>query len=139
MATNYVVELTEEAEKVYARLHEEALECLKRGDFANSKVTAFNMVEEVLDRIIPHDPFNPSRALTGTLSNIFRIKKGRMRVCYIGSSRDKRIIILYISDTLRKEGDINDPYSVFSRMVLSGRFDMISSLKSSACASGKSS
>ncbi len=123
MATSYVVELTAEAEKVYARLHDEALKCLERGDPANSKVTTFNMVEEVLDKIIPHDPFNPSRALTGTFSNIFRIKKGRMRVCCIGSSREKKIIVLYISDTPRKEGDINDPYSVFSRLVLSGKFD----------------
>jgi len=123
MASSYLVELTQEAERVYERLYEEAHECLEAGDSTNSKVTTFRMIEEVLDKIIPHDPFNPSRALTGTFSNIFRVKKGRMRVCYIGSSQGKKIIVLYISETPRKQGDLNDPYSVFSRMVLSGRFD----------------
>jgi len=123
MATSYLVELTKEAQRVYQRLYEEAQECLETGDRTNSKVTTFRMIEEVLDKIIPHDPFNPSRALTGIFSNIFRIKKGRMRVCYIGSSQERKIIVLYISDTPRKHGDVNDPYSVFSRLVLSGRFD----------------
>ena len=38
-----------------------------------------------------------------------RVRKGRIRICYIGRSDQKRIIVLYIS--ARKEGDA-DPYAV---------------------------
>jgi len=79
-------------------------------------------VEEVLERIIPHDPFSPSRALSGVLSGIFRVKKGRTRICYIGSSKTKRIVVLYISDTPRKQGDSKDPYAVLTKMVHAGKF-----------------
>ena len=56
-------------------------------------------------------------------AKIYRVKKGRIRICYIGRSDQKRIIVLYISDTPRKEGDVNDPYAVLSRMLRSGDYD----------------
>ena len=123
MSSGYEVELTETAEKVYLRAFEEAQVCIGRGDRTNSKVKHFRIIQEALDTIIPHDPFNPSRALSGSLSNIFRVKKGRVRLCYIGSSQQKKITVLYISDTPRKEGDKQDPYAIFSKMVESGRLD----------------
>src|SRR5260370_42141211 len=104
-AGGYTVELTDIAEKTYVRMAEEAQACLDRGAETNSKVTAFRMVEEALDRIIPHDPFAPARALAGLLSGYYRIKKGRMRICYVGNSATKVIKVLYISDTPRKAGD----------------------------------
>jgi len=122
---SYTVELTRTAEEVYTRIYEEAQDCLDAGDETNSKVKLFRIVEEVLDVIIPHDPFARDRALAGNLSNIFRIKKGRMRICYIGSSKLRKIYVLYISDTPRKAGDIRDPYQVFTRLVLSGQFDEV--------------
>ena len=123
MATEYVVELTKTARTTYERIFEDAQECLQKGDKTNSKVTLSNMVDEMIDRIIPHDPFNPERALQGPLSNIFRVSKARMRICYVGSSNTKKIVILYISETPRKAGDVHDPYSIFTRLVLSGKFD----------------
>lgn len=122
MAAAYQVELSEVAEKVYRRLYAEAQECLERGDETNSRVKQFRIVEEVLDKIIPHDPFARDRSLSGVLSGIFRVKKGRMRICYIASSESKRIVVLYISDTPRKAGDAKDPYAVFTKMVRSGKF-----------------
>ena len=119
----YTVELTPSAERVYSKLYEEAQACIESGDRSNSKVTRFNMVEEALDKIIPHDPFAPDRSLSGPLSGIFRVKKGRLRICYVGSSAHKRIIILYISDTPRKAGDANDPYALFTKLVASGKYD----------------
>ena len=123
MATTYEVELTARAEARLRRIHEDCQKCLDAGDDSNAKVKLFRMVEEMLTKIIPHDPFNPSRALSGRLSNFFRIKKGRIRVCYIGSSEHKKIMILYISETPRKEGDVNDPYALFTKLVMSGKFD----------------
>ena len=84
MSGKYTVELTATAESVYRRIYEEAQACIKVGDISNSKVTLLRMIDDALDNLIPHDPFDPARALSGPLSNIFRIKKGRTRICYIG-------------------------------------------------------
>ena len=75
MASGYDIELTETAEKVYLRAFEDAQECIRRDDPANSKVKHFRIIQEALDTIIPHDPFHPSRALSGALSNISASKK----------------------------------------------------------------
>ena len=120
MASGYTVELTPTAERVYVRAFEQAQECVKRGDAANTKVKHFRIIQEALDTIIPHEPFHPKRALSGKLAKIFRVKKGRIRICYIGRSDQKRVIVIYISETPRKEGDSNDPYAVLSRILRSG-------------------
>jgi hypothetical protein len=125
MAEPYDVELTAVAEQTYIRIYRDAQGCIREGDFGNSKVTLLKQVDEAIDKLIPHDPLNPQRALRGPLSNIFRVSKGRMRICYIASSQHRKIAILYISETPRKAGDINDPYSVFTRLVMSGKFDEI--------------
>jgi mRNA-degrading endonuclease RelE of RelBE toxin-antitoxin system len=95
------------------------------GDTSNAKVKLLRAVDDAIDNIIPHDPFSLGNALSGSLSNIFRAKKGRMRIYYAASSKDRRIVILYISESLRKAGDAHDPYSVFARLVLQGRFDEV--------------
>ena len=122
-ASSYAVSLTEIAETVYSRYYREAQSCIESGDHSNSKVTRFRMVEEALDKIIPHEPFAPERSLSGPLSGIFRVKKGRLRICYAGSSEQRRIVILYISDTPRKAGDANDPYALFTKLMKSGEYD----------------
>lgn len=124
-SSDYAIELTPTAEKVYRRLFEESSACLAQGDTGNSKVTTFHMVEEALDRIIPHDPFATERALSGPLSGLVRVKKGRIRICYAASSKLKKIVIIYIYDTPRKAGDIQDPYSILTRLVLSGKMDTV--------------
>ena len=125
MAHEYTVELTPTAEKVYNRAFEEAQQCVRRGDATNTKVKHFRIIQEALDTIIPHDPFSPKRALSGSFSNIFRVKKGRIRICYVGSSEQKKIVVLYIADTLRKAGDRNDPYAILDRMLRAGDCDSI--------------
>jgi mRNA-degrading endonuclease RelE of RelBE toxin-antitoxin system len=123
MASGYTVELTATAEKTYNRAFEEARKCVTAGDSANAKVKHFRILQEALDTIIPHDPFSRKRALSGSLANIFRVKKGRIRICYIGASEQKRLIVLYISDTPRKAGDSNDPYAILHRILRSGDCD----------------
>ncbi len=125
MQTRYAIELTATAERAYRRIHEDAQRCLESGDSTNSKVTLFNMVEELLDKIIPHDPFAHGKGLSGALSSCFRVKKGRLRVCYTGSSKQRKIVILYISNTPRKAGDVHDPYAIFTQLVMSGEYDRI--------------
>lgn len=123
MPGKYAVELTKTAQDTYERIFKEAQDCLRKGDLSNSKATLLRMVDEAIDVIIPHDPFNPARGLQRPLSNIFRVKKARMRICYAASSKAAKIVILYISETPRRAGDAHDPYSIFTRLVLSGRFD----------------
>lgn len=125
MPHGYRIELTEGAEETYTRLSQEAQTCLDRGDRSNSKVTLFRMVEEAIDKIIPQDPFNPRRALSGPLSNMFRVRKGRVRILYAGSSKQRRIVILHISDAPRKAGSRHDPYVVFTRLFEAGLFDNV--------------
>ena len=121
----YEIRLTKQAEQVYARACREAEQCIEAGDKTNAQLTHFRMLEEVIEKIIPHDPFHPRRALSGQLSNIFRVKKGRLRICYIGNSSSRTITILYISETLRKAGHKTDPYRVLRKIVRSGRFDEV--------------
>jgi mRNA-degrading endonuclease RelE of RelBE toxin-antitoxin system len=83
------------------------------------------MVREAITTIIPNDPLNKRYALRGKLSNIYRLRKGRLRICWIASSQMRRICILFIAQTLRKEGDANDPYVIFQNLLESGQFDEV--------------
>jgi len=98
---------------------------MEKGESSHPHVKLLRIVDECLDKIIPHEPFSKDRALTGEFANIFRVKKGRIRICYIASSRAYEIVVLYISETLRKAGDKRDQYVVFSSLVMSGQYDQI--------------
>lgn len=119
----YAVDMTESARQVYVNMYRLAREAEQRGDYASSHGTTFSMVREAVKKIIPSDPLNKRYALADELSNIFRIHKGRLRICWIASSKHRRVLILFISETLRKAGDVNDPYRIFTRMVMTGQFD----------------
>lgn len=114
--------MTDSAAAVYEDMYRRAREAENRGDPTNAHCTNFNMVREAVRTIIPNDPINRRNALTGKLSNVFRLHKGRMRILWIASSDLREIVILYISETLRKQGDVNDPYQIFTKMVMSGEF-----------------
>jgi|SRR5262245_37939698 len=122
-AERYSIDMLLGAEEVYIDLYKKAKDAEKRGDYTSSHCTTLRMIQEAIKDFIPQNPLNPKYALSGELANIFRIKKGRFRICWIASSKLKRICVLYISENLRKEGDINDPYRVFAQMVMSGKFN----------------
>jgi mRNA-degrading endonuclease RelE of RelBE toxin-antitoxin system len=119
----YSLDLSEVAKQAYSRIWESARNQVDNGNQAGSHVKLLRLVDECLDTIIPHDPFNPKRALSGALSSVYRVKKGRIRICYVASSQHSRITVLYISETMRKEGDRRDPYAVFTKLVMSGEYD----------------
>jgi mRNA-degrading endonuclease RelE of RelBE toxin-antitoxin system len=121
----YEVDMTATAEAVYKSLYRQAKEAEQRADYTSAHITTFEMVKDAVKRIIPSDPLNRKYALRGQLSNIFRLKKGRMRICWIASSKMRRVCILFVSETLRKEGDANDPYVILQNIVDSGTFDAI--------------
>lgn len=118
----YDVILSPAAEVAYEGLYRRAAEARDRGETTSSHFTALNMIDEVIENI-PRDPFNKKYALQGDLSGIFRMKKGRLRICWIGSSSSRKIYVVFISETLRKEGDVNDPYRLVKSMMMSGQYE----------------
>jgi mRNA-degrading endonuclease RelE of RelBE toxin-antitoxin system len=121
----YEVDMTETAAGVYKALARLSKAAEAAGDYVSAHCTTFNVVKDAIHRIIPNDPLNKNYALRGDLANIFRIRKSRLRICWIASSHMRRVCILFISESLRKEGDINDPYVIFKSLLESGMFDGI--------------
>jgi mRNA-degrading endonuclease RelE of RelBE toxin-antitoxin system len=119
----YEIDMTEAAEEVYKKLARLSKTAEAAGDYVNAHCTTFHMVRDAITRIIPNEPHSKNHALRGDLANIFRLRKGRMRICWIASSRMRRVCILFISESLRKEGDTNDPYEIFKSLLDSGIFD----------------
>ena len=116
----YEVQLSKAAEAVYEGYYSRAAEARERGEATSAHYTALNMIDQAIDEIIPRDPFNKRYALEGNLSGIFRLKKGRMRICWIVSSNLKRAVVIFISETLRKAGDSADPYELIASMLMRG-------------------
>jgi len=121
----YTVEMTASAEAVYVDLYRRAKAAESVNNPSSAHCTTFHMVREAVKIIIPGDPLNKRYALRGKLSNVFRIRKGRLRICWIASSRTRRICILFIAQTLRKEGDPRDPYVLFEKLMEAGHFDRV--------------
>jgi mRNA-degrading endonuclease RelE of RelBE toxin-antitoxin system len=119
----YDVGFSNTAADIYGRLHKSMMDAEARGDTSSNHHTVFRMVEDTIKNVIPRDPINKKYGLSGPLSRFFRIKKGRHRICWAVSSEKRKVIILFISETLRKEGDVNDPYNIFTKLVMSGKFD----------------
>jgi len=119
----YDVEMSDSAAGVYKDLYQKMKIAEARGDSSSAHHTVFRMVEDVIKNVIPQDPINKRYGLSGPLSRFFRMKKGRYRICWAASSQKRKVIILFISETLRKEGDANDPYNIFTKLVMSGKFD----------------
>lgn len=121
----YDVGFTESAAAIYTNLHSKMIEAELRGETCSSHHTTFRMIQEAVKVTIPRDPVNKKYGLSGPLSRYFRIKKGRFRICWAASSQRRKVCILFISETLRKEGDVNDPYNLFTKLVMSGKYDGI--------------
>jgi mRNA-degrading endonuclease RelE of RelBE toxin-antitoxin system len=118
----YEIEMVPSAEAVYRKLFQNMQDAEARGEKSSSHHTTFRMVQEVIKTIIPRNPIDRSYGLSGPLSKYFRIKKGRMRICWAADSAARKATILFISETMRKEGDANDPYNIFTKRVMSGEF-----------------
>jgi mRNA-degrading endonuclease RelE of RelBE toxin-antitoxin system len=121
----YEVVLSGAAEAAYERFYRKAAEARDRGEPTSYHFTALNMIDEVLEKVIPRDPFNKRYALQGVLSGVFRMQKGRLRICWIGNSSERKVCVIFISESLRKQGDANDPYRLLTNMLLSGDCDEI--------------
>ena len=122
-STPYAVEFSDTAFQVYASLYRKMQEAESRGEHHSAHHTVFRMVEEVIKVFIPRNPLDKNYGLHGSLSQFFRVKKGRYRICWAASSKQRKVCILFISETLRKQGDASDPYNIFEKLVASGKFN----------------
>jgi mRNA-degrading endonuclease RelE of RelBE toxin-antitoxin system len=125
LSGKYRVVLLPNAEETYRRIYKDAQGPLSRNNATHPKVKLLRIIDECLNTIIPHDATSSRRALSGALAGFYRVKKGRMRICYAVAEQDSEILIMYISETPRKQGDKNDPYAVFTKIVMSGEYDEI--------------
>jgi len=78
------------------------------------------MVDDAVRRLIPENPIAKQYALHGPLANFFRIAKGRTRIVWTVSTSHRAILVVFISDTPRKDGDAQDPYVVLTRLAKAG-------------------
>lgn len=93
----------------------------------HATVKLFAAITVGIESKIPSDPFAAHFALTGTLKRYSRMKKmglpGRYRLFFrvFDTTEMKAIVILWLGYP-RKEGDKNDCYEVFAKMVNRGEF-----------------
>lgn len=83
-------------------------------------------VRQADQTIIPQDPDRKDYRLSGILRKYRRYKQGlqRYRLFFCFSNTPPIILYLYLNDEkhLRKDGDKNDPYAEFQRLVDRGLF-----------------
>ena len=94
---------------------------------SHPKVKLYTALMRIIKERIPADPYNPAFALKGPLAPFKRAKKmgleSRHRLFFkvMRAENQQAIFILWLGYP-RKDGDKNDCYSVFSRMIASGEF-----------------
>ena len=78
-------------------------------------------LKKATEEIIPEDPNKRVYQLRDDLKKYRRYKQGlqRYRLFFAFASKPPIILYLYINDksSLRKDGDKNDPYTIFSKLV----------------------
>jgi mRNA-degrading endonuclease RelE of RelBE toxin-antitoxin system len=116
----FTIRLTASAEAVYKELREQSLAAEAKGETASQHCTTFRMVDNAIRTLIPSNPTSKNYALHGPLANFFRIAKGRTRIVWAVSTEHRAILIVFISDTLRKDGDAQDPYIILTRLAKGG-------------------
>jgi len=116
--------LTATAEAVYQELRDLSIAAEARDGAATSQhCTTFRMVDEAIRVLIPSDPTNRKYALHAPLEDMYRISKGRMRLVWVVEPKHRTVLVLFISDTPRKEGDAQDPYRILAAMMKSGHLN----------------
>jgi len=114
-----IAELKEDVKRLHSTLSTE--------DFIQHEtVKLAARIRNATQVIIPEDPNRAEYLLTGDLKKYRRYKQGlqRYRILFCFSNSPSIIIYLYVNDRdhLRKQGDRNDPYAEFKKLVINGKF-----------------
>lgn len=121
----YKVSLTTSAEAMYIELRRRCLAAEARSDFSNQNCTTFRMVDDAIRNLIPADPLNRKYALHKPLDGFYRISKGRMRIVWTVAREHRELLVVFISDEPRKDGDARDPYAILNNMMKQGYLNEI--------------
>jgi mRNA-degrading endonuclease RelE of RelBE toxin-antitoxin system len=116
----YTVSMTATAKATYIALRQSALDAEAKGNTSSAHIKTFRIVDDAIRRTIPADPVNTKFALHKPLNNFFRAAKGRLRIVWAVSVEHREVLIVFISDTPRKEGDSHDPYVILTAMKKAG-------------------
>jgi hypothetical protein len=119
----YRVELSSPAERVYRRIREAATECIELGDASSAKAITLKAVDDLIDKTIPHSPFETGRELSPPLARIFWVSRERLHIFYTASPKPRTIAILSIWDTPKNEASRQHADAILKQMVLSGQLD----------------
>lgn len=130
MTAKYLLKVHEFYENRIAALKAKVIHlkrALSEQDFVQHELVKFAFrLKKATEQIIPEDPDKPEYRLTGNLKKYRRYKQGlaRYRLMFFFSNLPPIIVYLYINDEehLRKDGDKNDPYAEFQRLVTRGIF-----------------
>jgi toxin YhaV len=99
---------------------------LTEADYSQHEIVKFAARVRQADQVvIPQNPDRPDYRLKGALRKYRRYKQGlqRYRLFFCFSNTPPIILYLYLNNEehLRKEGDKNDPYMEFKRLVDRGQ------------------
>jgi hypothetical protein len=119
----YGVSFTAGAEAVYLSIEGRSRRAEEDGDPDNEHCKTFRIIDDTIRRLIPADPKNPKYGLYKPLDGLYRIAKGRLRIVWMPHPDEREVLIVYISETLRKEGDKSDPYAILNAMAEAGHLD----------------
>lgn len=107
------------AEKLYKQLPREQYIC-------HPTIKLLARMRKADQEIIPCDPNKKDYFLKGELGKFRRYKQGlgRYRIIFCFSNTPSIIVYLYVNNEncLRKDGDKNDPYNEFARLLEKGTF-----------------
>jgi toxin YhaV len=88
------------------------------------KVKLLARIRQIIEEEVPREPNRADYKLKGALSLWRRVKfNRRYRLFFRFDSKTKIIAYCWVNDedSLRKDGDTNDPYALFTKMISNGR------------------
>ncbi len=121
----YTMELSSPAEKMYRRICEHARGCIELGDVSNPKVAVLGVVDELIDKTIPNNPFEAGRELSHPLTRVFWVYRERLHVFYVASPKPQTIAILSIWDTPKNDAHLRQADVILKHLVLTGQLDHV--------------
>jgi hypothetical protein len=120
MAQRVAIQLTATAKGSYLAMREASNECEDRGDAKNPSVTLYRTLLKILTHTIPEEPFSEERVLAGHFSSLYLVVQEGLCVCYVGSPKVARVVVLYIAEMARRITTDDDALGLIVGMATAG-------------------
>jgi hypothetical protein len=102
----------------------ESLQRLAAGEGSTVQTNAAQLLDALLDDIIPQRPFNGIK-LTGILSGTYLISRQALQVIYEINAKLLTVVILLILDAPAREENARRADLICTQMLLSGRLQIL--------------